>query len=154
MNRCLHKKLLWGMICGVMALGSGCQSQNKGQTPPPAKKNAPVAAETAAAPELAPAKFREEADGLKNKIGGRNVVVYFEKHNCQACADMYPVVMRAAQNFGLSVMRIIPTREEIISFGIGNYPTTVLYMGGEERQRWLGAYHEERFAREFAQHAR
>ena len=146
------------LACGVLICG--CQSrapQNEPPAPAPVTEApAAPAAENwqAADPGLEVAKFREEAGGLKNKIGGRNVVVYFEKPNCQACADMRPIVTRAAQNNGISMMRIVPNREEIISFGIGNYPTTVLYMGGNERQRWLGAYHEERFAREFDKFAR
>lgn len=146
------------LACGVLLCG--CQSRAPQQSQPAPAPVAPVAAAPAPAaletadPGLEVAKFREEADGLKNKIGGRNVVVYFEKPNCQACASMQPIVARAAQNNGISMMRIVPNREEIISFGIGNYPTTVLFMGGTERQRWLGAYHEERFAREFDKFAR
>ena len=145
-------KLFLAMMVGG-ALFCGCKSPS--QTPPQAAKPVSRPAETAPVEEaLQAAKFRDEADGLKNKIGGRNVVVYFEKPNCQQCENMRPIVARAAQDNGISVMRIVPNREEIISFGIGNYPTTVLYMGGTERQRWLGAYHEERFVREFNKYAR
>ena len=148
-------KYLWGMVLGG-ALLCGCQN-----SAPQLKKEPAPAGQVTAVPEAAAednglqvAKFREEAGGLKAKIGGRNVVVYFEKANCQQCADMRPIVARAAENNGISMMRIAPTRDEVISFGIGNYPTTVLFMGGQERQRWLGAYHEERFSREFDKYAR
>ena len=148
-------KYLIALTCGVLAFG--CQNRAPEKTPPakPAVPAAPAPQSWETTdPALEAAKFRDEADGLKNKIGGRNVVVYFEKPNCPACAEMRPIVARAAQNNGISMMRIVPNREEIISFGIGNYPTTVLYMGGTERQRWLGAYHEERFVREFDKYAR
>lgn len=126
----------------------GCQAKKPSPTLPPT-----TVAKDAVTPanDLLVAPLRDGARNLRNEIASGSFLVYFEQHDCPACARMLPTVTQIANDRQLRLRRVLPQRDEIISFGIGHYPTTIWYVNGREINRWLGEISPQKLATELEQ---
>ncbi|GHV18398.1 hypothetical protein AGMMS49959_00050 [Planctomycetales bacterium] len=138
----------------------GCQTAS---VPPPTPETPPPPPISAAAPAEPHAplvvdagitetvKFRDGAKALREKIEQLgDVVVVFSERNNGDCAAMLAIVRQAARDHGLPVIALYPNAAEIVAFGVGNYPTTILFARGAEKQRWLRRYQTASFLAEFS----
>jgi len=97
------------------------------------------------------AAIKDEADFEERVLhAARPVVVVFYKGGCPTCLVLYPVLKCLAEEYGdrvlfynFEIMKpyfVVTAKAVKKQYHIAYFPTVVLFVGGQERKRWVLRY--------------
>jgi thioredoxin-like negative regulator of GroEL len=106
-----------------------------------------------------PAEFQAIALGAQDPA-----LVMFYKDGCEACEEMEPMIDSLATLYKgravvarlmvVSAVRTKPWPEINAKYDITMVPTVILFVGGQEKQRWVAEFDKERYKEALGRYVR